>query len=735
MHLGVLLLPQILTGTMNRIYPIFLLLFTGLIASAQPSVSDIPLARQYFHDKIDASQKNLLKADYKDDSVFAPTDREDINQNLTWYATTYIDSLQTIIERETTTNSNGKIKFLKGLNDCLLKYVAGYHAKTFKPVLLADLMTAFSEAMQPELNNLSIGQVVERYPYEVGNILIHSAAYSQNSDIKNVEAVLVKKYCTEHPEKIMSMLSQNPNSLNADSLILLAARRDPDGLYSYASAFDELSTRIHNNPDSLVKIIAHLSRMKAGRQYFPFLDNIYNGSITLEQIDAALRDSTLYYKLLVKTEIDYAGRTVKKDTPVSMQALTNKLAFKAKEIYINTINGLHEAPDNVRFRSLDNLSPQELYYLAVLCEEEIYTSSYVRGVYAKVWKGAKPIRGDSLLMAVNFDHYKKWIKMAANYNTLDDYLKRMDKLNAELLMKAFVNGLDKTNSLEDAVDVANSFAGISDKKLRTLITTEVQGNLKQAQQNNNVKAANIYNILNTLFLSIDSSNHIDVSKVLNIPPVFFMPNKLMRDTSGRIIIQQFFYGDRDGKGVFNSFLGSFSNANWKRTDAAEWVVVSSTKGTPISIYCNRPLDEEKNLDAEAQRALGDYLYENDLNPTMVIHRGHSYYLSSTLDQLVPSAKIILLGSCGAYQSLDKVLKTCPTAQIISSKQTGSGHINAPLISTIAETLRQGKDLNWPNLWTSLQSRIGNRELFDDYVPPHRNLGAVFIMAYQKISEQ
>ena len=38
--------------------------------------------------------------------------------------------------------------------------------------------------------------------------------------------------------------------------------------------------------------------------------------------------------------------------------------------------------------------------------------------------------GDSLLMLVRFDHFRKWIKMAANYNTLDDFLKRMDKGNA-----------------------------------------------------------------------------------------------------------------------------------------------------------------------------------------------------------------------------------------------------------------------------------------------------------------
>jgi len=205
----------------------------------------------------------------------------------------------------------------------------------------------------------------------------------------------------------------------------------------------------------------------------------------------------------------------------------------------------------------------------------------------------------------------------------------------------------------------------------------------------------------------------------------------MRNDSGRIVIQQFFYGDKDGKGIFNSFLGSFNSADWKISYADKWVVVSSTKGVPVRIYSNKPLDEEKDLDADAQAALCDYLTSHDLDPSMVIHRGHSYFLPSTLEQLDNSAKLVLLGSCGAYQHLNKVLSICPTAQIISSRQTGSGYINAPMINIILEQLRQGKDLNWPQLWKLIGSRISRTDYFDDYVPPHKNLGAVLIMAYRR----
>ena len=102
-----------------------------------------------------------------------------------------------------------------------------------------------------------------------------------------------------------------------------------------------------------------------------------------------------------------------------------------------------------------------------------------------------------------------------------------------------------------------------------------------------------------------------------------------------------------------------------------------------------------------------------------------------------SAKLVLLGSCGGYHSLNQVLSICPTAQIIASKQVGTGVVNITLIEAITETLRQGKDLNWPIMWQNLQSRfVGDtKEKFDDYVAPHKNLGAIFIMAYNKAMQE
>jgi len=720
-----------------------LLLLISVLCTVKPAAaqqSAIPLMRQTFHDRIDAAQKHLLRLDGTPDNEMNLTDDADMNLQLTYTATRRIDDLQTAIEADTTLNGNDKIKYLRGLSEVLELFNRYYRFQTAKASSFPVLVSTYTQAIELDKQNSSIQHLIAKSSYEVSNILIQSIAFADNPGIAQAKNIVFLKNCKLHPDKILSYLNNNSGYPFTDSLIVTAAHYDPDQFYDYAQGYGQLASKIKDSPDTLVQTISKLAVRKAGRLYFPFLDNLYHGKVTMDEIDAVKDDVPKYYSLLVKTKIDYMDRVMQRDTPMGLVAIDAGLAQKGK-YYINTINGLHESPDNVRFKVLEGLSPQELYYLAVMQEELIYTSSYVRGVYPRIFKEMKNPRGDSLLISVRFDHFKKWIKMAANYNTLDDFLKRMDKQNALVLMKAFVNGLDKgrgKDSLEDAVDVAASYASIYDKDLQKLVLHQVQENLQAATQTNNKRALDIYNILNTLFLSMDSSNHIDVSKELGIRPVYFMPDKSLEDSAGRIVIQQFFYGDKDGQNVFNAFVNAYSNSNWKRTNTDYWVAFTSTKGKPITIYSNRPLDEKQSLDAKAQQALDDYLSEHDINPTVVLHRGHSYWLNATLDQLPSSAQVVLLGSCGGYQSLSRVLSICPEAHIVSSKQTGSGLINLPLINGIVEKLRQGKDLDWPSMWETFRKQFTSgqtRELFDDYVPPYKNLGATFIMAYTRLQDK
>lgn len=727
---------------MKKIILLFLFIFSLSFGKAQYTkptrieMPKVPAMRLLSHDYIDNNQKLICKLDGKNDSFFTVSVFDSINEKTNDALQIVVDNLQAKIELNKQIDENGKYKWLRSLNELLNSFVSMYKARLMKGVQLYDLIVGFEEAMNLELENRSIKPIVEKYDFEVGETLLKNFGLKTNVGVADCDDVLLLKKIIRYPKKTMFFLTQNPNAYFVDSILISVAYKDPEQLATYAAAPNALGRKIQSVDEPLVKKIGLLSLMKTGRMYFPFLDNLYRNKITMDSITKVINDTTGYYKLLVRTQIEYAERLQHNDTPLVWKGLQKKLKDKAIEFYVNEINALHDKDDKIRFACLKKLSPQDLYYVAVLGEEEIYTSSYL-GAYKRIFERMKTPSADTLLAWVNNDHFKKFIKIAANYNTLNDFLGRMDKDSADVLMRKFVSGLEKNNSLEDAVDVANSYSSIYNDKLKSLILDQIEKNLAQCEIDSNKRGQTIYNLLNIIFLSMDSSSHIDVATRLGINGIYEMPINQLKDSSGRIIIQQFIYGDKDGKGVFNSLSKYFPSSIWRKTVKEFWVEHSTIKGTPITIYTNKALDNETDEDAKAQKELGDYLEQTNNLPTMVIHRGHSYFVESTIKQLLPSAKVILLGSCGGYQKLNDVLETCNEAHILSTKQTGTGEVNWALIKIITEQLRMGKNLNWKNIWKALELSFKgqSKEKFDDYVPPHKNLGAIFITAYNKEMEK
>lgn len=329
--------------------------------------------------------------------------------------------------------------------------------------------------------------------------------------------------------------------------------------------------------------------------------------------------------------------------------------------------------------------------------------------------------------------------MAANFNQLDTFLRTMPADNATTLMKAFVANLDEANNLEDAVDVADSYSSIKDSILLQNILKNVSYNEQKSINQNNNKGKTIYGLLKTIFLSAND-NSIDLTSQIGIPSIYSVDYKYLADDSGRVVQQVFFYGDEDGKMFFPQFVSSFSNKEWKITYKKEWVEIKSLKGNKVWIYANLPLNNDKNLDDTAQIHLGNYLSSNDLRPSVVVHRGHSYWLPRTIDRMSGDAKIIVLGSCGGYQNLTQIIDNCPDAHIISTKEIGKGDINRPILNYLNQTIASGKTLVWKEMWASLtklfygEANKSMRESWDDYVPPYKNLGAIFIKAYNKKME-
>jgi hypothetical protein len=721
-----------------------LLLLSGPRALSQATSSfKIAMERVLWHDNIDKQQGKLVPPG----GVKISPD-ESVNLQITDALVRRVDELQLAYELDSTMTGQEKIKYLRSLDFLLQSYYAYYNRRNFPPSLAPAMVESFEKCVILDRRKESILPIIAENSYGVGKILVEAMRFSENNPgMPGAKVVLFTKYCTLYPDQILPELRKHLNSPVTDSMILVAAHYDIRKVYDYAQARDGLANRIRQHPDSLVQLISKMASSKSGQIYFPFLENLRRGKITFEEIDRVKENDLAYFRLLVKTRLEYVRRSLPpyNDTISEMESLATMLSSRAQRHFIREINALHSENDNVRFRRLEGLTPQELYYLAVLGEDEIYTSSYTRGVYPAIFQRMANPRGDSLIMSVHGDYFRKFIKMAAGYNTLNHFLGTMDKENAETLMKAFVIGLErpgktKKDDLENAVDVADSYSSIMDKNrpLADFILNEVKVNYTRNVQDNNKRGIVIYNLLRILFESADTTNKTDLSALLGIPSIYGLNNKMLTDDSGRVVQQVFFYGDedKDGQNSFVNFMTMFrGRPEWKVDDKnPDWVTITSTKGKPVSIYANRPLFGEDDPDEKAQAKLAEFLDKKNLKPTIVIHRGHSYHLSSTLERLSPSARIVVLGSCGGYNNLNEVLTICKDAHIISSKQVGTKAVNEPILQAINMQMVAGKDIDWINMWKELSAKFTTgdaKEKFDDYIPPYKNLGAIFIKAYRK----
>jgi hypothetical protein len=325
--------------------------------------------------------------------------------------------------------------------------------------------------------------------------------------------------------------------------------------------------------------------------------------------------------------------------------------------------------------------------------------------------------------------------MCAGYNKLDEFIATIDEENRKTLMATFVKNIDKNKEtdLEDAVDVADSFGSINDVNVLEYLLSEVKENYERTYLENNKRGLILYFLLHTLcnaVLNPDAGSS-ELQNQLKVPPITYVPTQRLLNDSGAVIEQVFFYGDEDGKSSFASFQSNFKPEEWRIEKNDKWMTLTSLKGNSFVIYANLPLDEP--LDEDAQRALCDHLDKANLSPSIVVHRGHSYHLPSTLSHLSTVNKIIILGSCGGYHNLSTILEQSEDAHIISSKQTGSMRVTDPILRSVHASVSNGKDINWIELWNGIGPLMNTpqlQDLFNDYVPPHKNMGALFLKAFK-----
>jgi hypothetical protein len=646
-------------------------------------------------------------------------------------------SLAIFIENETFNrdagaNHNSKIRYLRKIEFDLKDF--------YEDAYDGQVNVTYYKTMFDDLEGMIIANKEDKLEEYVKNHA-NMGVYLNRSLLEGkpeLIAILIDSMCYKYPAMMEPKLREIANYNGACYIVAGMAKRSINSVLNFATSTSVERDIVRKCNDPLVHSISEIAeKTKNPLRAICFLGDYRSGKKTIEAIDELTNTDEHYYKALV--ELRQANEAENKYT------IDRDLKLEALK-YVRTINELHDENNlAIRFKCLDNLTAKELYYIAILCSDEIYTSSFVKGVYRRILDNMKPITGDAYLESLKMDKFRTFIRMCANYNTLDTFLATMQPIKSKAIMANFVRGLgDKQEvDMEGSVDVADCFGSINDPELIASLQEEVRAEYEKNYHNNNKDGMSVYFILYSLFTSKqvgsdDSIFNAVMTNKLKLQPINKMPFKNLVNENNFVYEQVFFYGDKDGQDSYNSFK-TFITAqkNFKIDESNKYYtkVTAIESKVPFEIYANKPLPEPE--DEIAQKQLEAYLSEKNIKPGVIVHRGHSYHLESTIKAIDDANKIIIVGSCGGYHNLETILQRSPDAQMISSKQVGSMHVNDPIIKEVNQLIMAGQDVNWVNIWAKLDGQFkseSERDLFNDYVPPHKNLGALFLKAYKTLKE-
>jgi hypothetical protein len=691
-------------------------------------INPVPMQRSLFFDKVSKQQQRADLSDGAADNYIKITGDDEGSNILTNSLLKEVSRIQIMIENlaiaDKFTENQTKLGYHRALENVVAQFNNDNH---LPPTYFRRLVNNFKEMVIAKHEN-------KLNTFIKNNINIYSLSNSQllNDEDKDF---LCQEIGKQDPKLLINKLPEFADKPCADVVLAGAARVSPDDVFNYATSTNvRIQNALNRNTDPLVKTIVRIAKeSKSPLKAKTFLSDIHNNKLSIAEVDKITDNQDLFFKNLVRLKVE--------NKVLGSSSIDGELEYRALRDYVRVMDELHEKTEAVRFKCIEALSPEAIYYIIVYGQEEIYTSSFT-GAFKRLMEKMKPAKGEDFLENLHYDRFRTFIRMSAGFSRLDQFLATFSEDKKQQLMKDFVANLDrgKEDELEDAVDVADAFGSIEDTALIDFLRKEVKVNYEKSYEKRSVKGMKVYALLATLFEgakdSLSDETAAERSKKLNLPPINFVPYNNLIDGDSSVVEQFFFYGDEDGKMSYNSFLSNFKGPKWKITTSKYWANITSTSGKPINIYANLPLAEPE--DEEAQKALNKYMNEQNIHPTILIHRGHSYHLPTTLERLTNRTKVVVLGSCGGYHNLSTILNNSPDAQIISTKQTGAMAVNEPILRALNDNLGEGTDVNWVNMWKRLATEFKGKvseSTFKDYVPPHKNLGAIFIKAYRRLDAE
>jgi hypothetical protein len=702
-----------------------LCIFSSLCALPQTSTNDIKAAQQM----VNTEQK--VFRDYLTMSSLNAA----VKKGLQKFAVNDVNSIQTNLQFLVTTSKEKRVRGIRSLSYFMKELKEELQQKKIDEPNAIAVTKKYKQTLNDLLNKKDNNSIEKSFAFtnwRTCQLLANS--FWEFEEKKRLSDISAYKRVVETPEYIFSFLERKPGFYYTDSLIIFMSTNYPEELVAYLQKNNNaVSNSIRNQKNAYVQQMVNFSSNSLASELAPFTEQIADSELLIDDILAKRKKVNDYFQLLVNTVMNNTLKK-EKDEEVPFQfALENALAKKSLDFYVKKINDLHSSPDAVRFQAVQTLRPQDLYYIIVSADEEMYTSTYL-GLYKRLIGKFKDQSADSILDLVHNDKFRKFMRIAATYNTLNDFLHRTTAERSRALVHLFISDIENSDAdeaLSNASDIADAFITLSrDSILNGYVKEELEIDSKKSKQANQYQSVRLYAILLKVYDIVNSDQADNLSTSYKTLSYSELKN------NGVVSELVLFYGDDDGKKSYNSFMNLFRDkTQWEVITNDSWTTISSLQGQPLKIYANLPLDEEDEKDIAAQESLAKYLKSQSISPSILIHRGHSYHLPNTLNYLEPSVKLAILGSCGGYKNMKKIIELNSQVHIIASKQVGSMAVNDPLLRHLNDDLREGKNIDWVSFWSELNDAFVNdpttSKLFEEYMPPYKNVSSYVIRLYNQ----
>jgi hypothetical protein len=346
--------------------------FHGVFVLSQTSYNDVKAAQQM----VNAEQ--ILFRDYLTTSSLTAAVKKDLQK----FAVNDVNSIQTNLQFLVTAPKEKRIKGIRSLSYFMKELKQELKDKKIDEFIAPSITKKYKQVLNDLLsrkNNDPIEKSFSSLNWQTCQLLANS--FWEFDEKKQINDISAYKRVIETPEYIFSFLERTPGFYYTDSLIIFIAENYPEQLVSYLQKNNNTVTKdVRSQKNIYLQQLAGLSSNSLGSELAPFAQQIADSELLIDDILTKRKKVNDYFQLLVNTIMTNNEKEEEHNKASFQTALENALLKKSLDFYVKKINELHSSPDAARFLSVQTLRPQDLYYIIVSADEEMYTSTYL-GLY------------------------------------------------------------------------------------------------------------------------------------------------------------------------------------------------------------------------------------------------------------------------------------------------------------------------------------------------------------------